>query len=141
MLSNFLEDYIKYEIKGKELKFRSLTVDNLFKLLNEEREFLLWLFEGIKTENGKILEVNYDFTDYVVNRYPSVMKVIIALSYVEEEGENISFKEKVRAIENLSFVIQLEIFNEITKKTFSGVFEDVKKTQQVMQEIKQTFGM
>jgi hypothetical protein len=141
MLSNFLEDYIKYNIKGKELKFRALTVDNLFKLLNEEREFLLWLFEGIKTENGKILKDNYDFTDYVVSRYPSVMKVIIGLSYVEEEGEKISFKEKIRAIENLSYVIQLEIFNEITKKTFTGVFEDVKKTQTVMQEIKKTFGI
>jgi hypothetical protein len=141
MLSNLLEDYIKYEIKGKELKFKALTVDNLFKLLNEEREFLLWLFEGIKTENGKILEDTYDFTDYVVSRYPNVMKVIIALSYVEEEGEKITFKEKIRAIDNLSFVIQLEIFNEITKKTFAGVFSDMGKSQKVMQEIKATFGM
>ena len=141
MLSNFLEDYIKYEIQGKELKFRALTVDNLFKLLNEEREFLLWLFEGMKTENGKLLEDGYEFTDYIVNRYPSVMKVIIALSYVEEEGESISFKEKVRAIENLSFVVQLEILNEITKKTFKGVFSDVKKSKQMIQEIKQNFGI
>lgn len=141
MLSNFLEDYIKYDIKGKELRFKALSVENLFKLLNEEREFLLWLFEGIKTENGKILEDNYEFSDYVANRYPNVLKVIIALSYVEAEEEKLTFKEKVTAINNLSFVIQLEIFNEITKKTFEGVFSDVKKSKAVIQEIKQTFGI
>lgn len=142
MLSNFLDNYIKYEYKGNTLRFRAITIDGLFKLLKEEEQFVFWLFENLATENGKILEETYDFKDYMISKYPRVIKSIVCICYVPyEEEEKMTFKEKVAAFENLDFNIQLEIFHDICKKTFKGVFSDVKKTKALLLETQKIFGM
>jgi hypothetical protein len=142
MLSNFLEDFIKYDINGSVLEFKALGIDDMFKLLSTEKDFIFWLFEGLKTENGKILEDEKEFTDFVFSRYPLVVKTVIALCYIEKGEEKMSLQKRVIAIENISVVLQLEIFAEITKKTFGkGVFSDVKKMERSIQSIKKTFNL
>lgn len=142
MLSNFLESYIKFEKDGNILKFKPLTVDNMFSLLAAEPDFIIWIFEGAKTDKMKIIEDKEEFTNYVYQKYPTVIKTIIALSYIDDEKESLTIKEKITAIENMDFNFQLEIFNEITKKTFAGgVFSEVKKTKTAINEIAKRFQM
>jgi len=142
MLSNFLEKYIKYEINGSVLKFRALNITSMFSLLNEERDFILFLFEGVKTTEGKILEDKKEFTTFIYNKYPTVIKSVIALCYVADLKEKLTFEEKVNAVDNISMVKQLEIFSEITEATFeNGVFSDIKKTKAAIEKISKIYNL
>lgn len=142
MLSRFLENYIKYEINKEILKFRAVNIDSMFKLLHEEQDFIIFLFDGVKTDKGELLEDKKEFTKYITNKYPTVIKTVIALCYVEEEDEKLTFKEKVDAVNNLNTVDQLMIFEKITEITFkNGVFSDTKKMNQVIQNISKTYNL
>lgn len=142
MLSNFLESVIKYDIGGSVMKFKALSIDDMFKLLSEEREFIFWLFEGVKTEDGKIIEDEKLFTEFVMSRYPKVVNTVIALCYIEGEDEKLTLKEKYIAVDYIPVPLQLKIFEEITAKTFkNGVATDLGKMKQSIQKVKKTFNL
>lgn len=142
MLSKFLEEVIKYEYEGSVFKFKALSIQDMFELLYTEREFILWLFEGVKTEDGKIIEDEKLFTEFIMNRYPKVINTVIALCYIQNEGENYSLKERYVAVNHMPVTMQIKVFEDITKKTFAkGVNTDVKKMKQSIQKIQKTFNL
>lgn len=142
MLSKFLEEVIKYEHEGSVFKFKALSIQDMFELLYTEREFIFWLFEGVKTEDGKIIEDEKLFTEFIMNRYPKVINTVIALCYIQNEGENYSLKERYVAVDHMPVTMQIKVFEDITKKTFAkGVNTDVKKMKQSIQKIQKTFNL
>jgi len=141
-LKNFLEDYIEIKVDKEFLKFKTLSVDDMFKLLIEERRFITYLFEGVVDDDKKALNDPQDFTNHIMAKYPTVIIAIIAICYVEEDDEKMSYEEKKIAIKNIDVNTQLVIFKNISEKTFKGgVFKSIKKTEDVIAQIRDQYGL
>lgn len=141
-LKFFLEDYAEFKIKGQNLKFKSLSVENLFNLLVEEQRFIHYLFEGAYDDNDQKLQDPKLFTKHIYSKYPTVILAVLALTYVCEEGEELTYQEKKDALNNLDFNEQLKIFEAVSERTFkSEVFNSVEKTKAVILKIKNQYGL
>lgn len=141
-LKFFLEDYAKFKIKGNELKFKSLSIDNMFNLLVEERQFIEYIFTGIYDDNDQAINDPKLFTKHILSKYPTVIIAVLALTYIQEEDEDLTYEERKQAISNIDFNDQLKIFEAVSERTFKNeVFNSVEKTKAVILKIKEQYGL
>ncbi len=142
-LKNFLEEYVEIKVESEFLKFKSLSVDDMFKLLIEERQFITYLFDGVIDDDNKAINDKQEFTNYIMSRYPTAIIAVVAICYVQEVGEaKMTYEERKEAVKNIDFNTQLKIFEAISEKTFKGgVFKSIKKTEDVIQKIREQYGL
>ena len=143
MLSCFLDKVIKYKINDMILKFKPLSLEDHFFILQEESEFLFWMLQGVKTDNGELVEDHDKFVKLMMAKYPRVIYLVLALCYIQEDNEmKLSLQERKIAINNMPARYQLEILNLILQKSYpEGMYAEIKKMEdqlvQVMAKIQQ----
>jgi len=137
MLSCFLDNVIKYKINNHILKFKPLSLEDHFFILQEESEFLFWMLQGVKTESGEIVEDHDKFVKLMMAKYPRIIYLVIALCYIQEDNEvKMSLQEKKLAINNIPARFQLEILNLILQKSYpEGMYEEIKKMEDQLSQV------
>lgn len=136
MLSFYLENIVKYKIGKNILKFKALSLEDHFYLMNSQNEYMMYMFAGIKSENGEIIEDHEKFTRHIFNKYPKVIKEVLALCYLNGENENLTFEEKKVGIDYIPAHNQLEILKLILEISYpDGMYETVKKAEDHLQSV------
>lgn len=119
-----------------DFKFKALTAQNMFKILNKYPDFITLLFDFETFQDNNVNAVS----EQLLTKYADACAMMLALCECSESEEEIEIKHKFFVFSNLPLTFQVAALKACFELTFgSDIGGNIKKLMDDFQTVLQMF--